>query len=114
MQKREASAVPATINHTEIESSMSRSSHIPSMEIPVATHSHKRKSSRDTRSVQEKHSTSERIRSEQREVRDFLKFPADEAVEGEQEALSRLSEAELHTGLLLEEQKESDTFRGKI
>ena len=35
---------------------------------------HTRKPSRDRRSVQEKHLTSERIRSEQQEVRDFLKF----------------------------------------
>ena len=45
-----------------------------------ATHTHKRKSSRDTRSVQERHLTSERIRSQQQEVRDFLKFRTDEAV----------------------------------
>ena len=44
------------------------------------THTHKRKSSRDTRSVQERHLTSERIRSQQQEVRDFLKFRTDEAV----------------------------------
>ena len=56
-------------------------------------------SRRDTRSVQEKHLTSERIGSEQQEVRDFMKFRADEAVEGKHEALSILSEAEFHTGL---------------
>ena len=34
----------------------------------------------------------------------FLKCRADDAVEGEQQALSRLFRAELHTGLFLEEQ----------
>ena len=83
---------------------MSRTSRIPSTEKAVATHSHKRKSSRDPRSVQEKHLSSERVRSEQ-EVRDFLKFRVDEAVEQEQETLSRLSEVEFHSGLLLEERR---------
>ena len=56
--------------------------------------------------MHEKHLTSERIRSEpQQAVRYFLKFRADEAVEGEQKALSRLSEAEFQTGLLLGEQQ---------
>ena len=105
MQKREASAFPARMYHSDRERSVSRSSHIPSTKKPVATHSHKRKSSRGTRTVQETHRTSERIRHEQQEVRDFLKFWADEAVEGEQEALSKLSEAEIHAELLLEEQR---------
>ena len=38
-------------------------------------------------------------------LRYFLKCRADDAVEGEQEALSRLCGAEIHTGLLLEEQR---------
>ena len=103
MQEREASAMPARIYHFTRESSMSRSSHIPSTRKPIPTHSHKRKSSRDRRSVQEKHLTSEIVRSEQQEVRDFQKFRA-EAVQGEHEACSRLTEAEVHTGRLLEEQ----------
>ena len=37
--------------------------------------------------------------------RDFLKLRADEAVEGEQKCLSRLSEAEFHTVLLLEDRR---------
>ena len=69
MQKREASAVPARTYHFAGERSMSRSSHIPSTGKPVATHAHKRKSSTDTRSVQETHVTSARIRTEQQEWR---------------------------------------------
>ena len=84
---------------------MLRSSDVPSTEKIVATRSHKRKSSRDTRGVPEKHLTRERIRSEQQEAEDFLKFRPDSAVEGEQEASSRVSEAECHTGLLLEEER---------
>ena len=38
-------------------------------------------------------------------LRYFLKCRADDAVEGEQEALSRLFGAEFHRGLLLEEQR---------
>ena len=96
---REKQAIPAKYFHSE------SSSHIPSIGRPIAAHSHERKSSRDTKSVQEKHLTSERIRSAQQEVRNFLKFRADEAVEGEQEALSRPSEAEFRTGFLLEEHR---------
>ena len=80
MQQREASAVPTRICDSTGENSTSHSSHIPSAGRPVATHTHKRKSSRDTRSVQERHLTSERVRSQQQEVRDFLKFRTDEAV----------------------------------
>ena len=71
---------PARICDSTGENSTSHSSHTPSAGRPVATHTHKRKSSRDTRSVQERHLTSERIRSQQQEVRDFLKFRTDEAV----------------------------------
>ena len=66
---------------------------------------HKRKSSRDIRSAQETHLTNERIRAEQEEGKDFLKFRAEEALQGEQEALSRLSEVEFQVGVLLEEQR---------
>ena len=41
---------------------------------------------RRTRGVQEKHLTYERIRDEQQEVGDFLKFREEEAVQGEHEA----------------------------
>ena len=67
--------------------------------------SHERKSSSDPRSVQETHSARARTRTEHQEVRDQLKLRADEAPEGGKAALSRLSEAESHTRLLLEEQK---------
>ena len=106
MQKREANAASARIYHSTGENSSSQSSHVPSEGRSVATHSHKRKSSRNTTSAQGTHPTSERIRTEQQEIRDFPKqFRADEAIEGEQTALSRLSEAEFHTGLFLEEQR---------
>ena len=91
----------------------SHSFHIPSAGRLGAAHSRKRKSSRDTRSVQETHLTGEKIRSEQQEVRIFLKFFTDEAVEGEQEALTKLSEAE-HTGLLLEEQRNQIFFETNL
>ena len=47
----------------------------------------------------------ERIFTEHREVLDFLELRADQAAQGEQAALSKLSEAEYHTRLLLEEQR---------
>ena len=84
---------------------MSRSSRIPSTGKLVAIHSHKRKSRKDMRGVQEKHFTNQRTRTEQQEVRDFSKFRAEEAVQGEHEALSRHSEAEFHTAVLLERQR---------
>ena len=84
LQKREGSAVLARICHS------------------IRKFYVKRKSSRDPRSVQETHKTSERIRNEQLEVRDHLHLRADESVEGEQASLSRLSEAEFHAGLLVE------------
>ena len=84
LQKREGSAVLARICHSI-------------RKIYV-----KRKSSRDPRSVQETHKTSERIRNEELEVRDHLHLQADESVEGEQASLSRMSEAEFYTGLLVE------------
>ena len=42
-------------------------------------YSHKRKSSRDPRSILETHSARERIRTEHEEVRDHLKLLADKA-----------------------------------
>ena len=105
MQKREACAVPTRIHHSTGKSSMSSSSHTRSAGRPVAVYSHKRKSSRDPRSAQETYTTSERIRTEQQEVRYHLNLQADEAAEGEKAALSRLSVADFHTRLLLEEQR---------
>ena len=61
--------------------------------------------------TQEKLFTCERIWTEQQEVRDFLTFRAE--VQGEQEASSKLSEAEFHARFL-EKQKEPDALRGKI
>ena len=58
-----------------------------------------------TRTVQETRLASERTRPEQQEVRDVQKFRSQDAIEGEQAALSKHSEAEFHTGLLLEEQR---------
>ena len=96
MQKREASAALARKYHSDGESSMSSSSHLRSAGRLVAMYSHKRKSRRDPRSVLETHSARERIRTEHQDARDYLKFRADEA---------RLSDAEFHTRLLLEEQR---------
>ena len=62
MQKREASAVPASIYHTTGENSMSSSAHTRCTVRLVTIYSHKRKSSRDPRSVQETRIASERIR----------------------------------------------------
>ena len=59
----------------------------------------------ETTHKKEKQLTNERTRAEQQEVRDFQKFRAEEAVQGEHEALLRLSEAEFHSGVLLEEQR---------
>ena len=42
---------------------------------------------------------------ERRETHDFLRWQADQAAQGEQAALTKISEAEYHTRLLLEEQK---------
>ena len=78
-----------------------RSSHSPVTVKLAAMYSHKRKSSRDPQSSQE--SYSERIFAEHREVRDFLDFRADTAAQGEKAALPKLSEAEHHTRLLLDE-----------
>ena len=88
-QKREASAAPSRNYHSEREDSVSSSPHIPAMGKPVAMYSHKRKSSRDPKSLQESFSQGKRIFAEHRE----------------QAALSKLSEAEYHTGILLEEQR---------
>ena len=65
--------------------------------------SHKRKSSRDSNVLQESCSERERILPEHREIRDFPDLGADQAAQGEQAALSKLSEAEYHTRILLEE-----------
>ena len=54
-------------------------------------YTHKQKSSKDIRGVQEKHLPIEIIRVEQQEVRDVQTFRADEAVQAEQKPLSRLS-----------------------
>ena len=43
--------------------------------------------------------------TERRETHDFLQWQADQASQGEQAALTKISEAEYHTRLLLEEQK---------
>ena len=87
------------------KSSMSSSAHFRSAERLVATHSHQRKSSTDPRRVQETKSARDRIRTDRQEVRDHLRFREDEAAEGEDVALSRLSGAEHQTRLLFEGQR---------
>ena len=98
MHKSEARAAPARICHSTGESSMSGSSYIRNAGRPVAICSHKGKSSR-------RHSACERVRTEHQDVRAIRLLRADEAAEGEKTAFSRLSEAEGHTKLLLEEQR---------
>ena len=105
MQKREARTATARIHHPTGESSTSSSAHIRSAVRLVATHSHIRKSSRDTRREQETNSSCDRIRTERQEVRDHRRFREDEAAEGEDAASSRLSGAEHHTRLLFEEHR---------
>ena len=76
-----------------------RQAHIRSAGRLVATHSHKRKSSRDPRREQETYSASDRMRTERKEVRDHLRFREDEAAKGVNAAKIRLSETEFHTRL---------------
>ena len=64
--------------------------------------------SRQKKKVRELSSEKERILSEHRDIRDFFERRPDHAVRGEKVALSKLSEAEYHTRLLLEE--EGDFF----
>ena len=64
---------------------------------------HKRKSSRDIRSVQEKHLTDEVVRVEQEEVRDFLTISQEKTQSKENMKPYRDSEKEFHTGVLLEQ-----------
>ena len=89
-KKREARTIPANF---------------PSTGELVAIHSHKRKSNRDMRGVQEKHFTNERIRIEQQEVRVFFKNSKQKEQSKENRQLYRDSQAECHTGLLLEESR---------
>ena len=56
-------------------------------------------------SLQESYPERERILSEHREIGDFFDLRPNHAAQGEKAALSRLSGAEYHTILLLEEQK---------
>ena len=70
-------------------------------------YSHKRKSSVDRRHIfKESYSWREKgFCTVHREIHDFLELQADHAAQGEHAALSKLSEAEYHTRLLLEEHK---------
>ena len=63
----------------------------------VEMYSHKRKSSRDPKSLQGSFLDREKY---SREIRDFLELRADRAAQEEQAAFSRLSEAEYHTILM--------------
>ena len=103
-QKREASAAPSRIYHSSRENSVSYLSHPLFLQGNLLRCIHKRKWSRDPKSLQESCSERERIFNEHREVRDFLEL-RDQAAQGEQAALSKLSEAEYHSRLLFEEQR---------
>ena len=50
-------------------------------------------------------SASERIQTEHQEVRHHPKLRSEEALQGQHEALSSLSEVEFHMGVLLAEQR---------
>ena len=74
----------------------------------LAMCSHKRKSSLDTKCFQESHSEREREQGfciVHRETHDFHQWQADQASQGEQAALTKISEVEYHTRLPPEEQK---------
>ena len=89
LQEREASADPPRVYHSCRENSVSSSSRFrPSAERPAAVFSHRRQSS------QESHSD-----------RDGIPL-ALRAAQGQNEALSRLSESENDTRLILEEQRD--------
>ena len=70
--------------------------------------SQNRKSSRQFLSVKEGED------AEDQDVRKLLEIQADRALQGKREALSKLSEAEFHAEVLLEEKKKSNTRRGMI
>ena len=89
-----SSAAPARIYHSNRQNSASRSSHIQVTGKLVEMYSHKRKSSRDPKSLQVSFLDREKY---SREVRDFLELRADRAAQEEQAALSRLSEADRFT-----------------
>ena len=95
-EKGEASAAPERIHHSNMEKSMSRSSRIPATGKLAAMKSHERKSIRYPRSLQESYSDREGIFAEHREVWAYLRLRADKAVQGEQAALSKPSEAKNH------------------
>ena len=85
---------------------VSSSSHIPTnTERLVAMYSHLRKSSLDTNVFRSLILRESEFFFEHRETHDFLQWQADQASQGEQAALTKISEAEYHTRLLLEEQK---------
>ena len=101
-----SAAVPFRTYRSYGVCSETRSSHLlSSTGRPVAMCSHKRKSSRDSNVLREFSSERERILPEHREIRDFPDLRADQAAQGEQAALSKLSEAEHHTRILLEEHR---------
>ena len=101
-----SAAVPFRTYRSYGVCSETRSSHLlSSTGRPVAMCSHKRKSSRDSNVLRESSSERERILPEHREIRDFPDLRADQAAQGEQAALSKLSEAEHHTRILLEEHR---------
>ena len=80
--------------------------HSSPVQSDLAMYSHRRKSSLDA-NVFPGVSFRERVRffTERRETLDFLQWQADQAAQEEQPALTKISEAEYHTRLLLEEQK---------
>ena len=72
---------------------------------PLSIDSHRRKSSLDVFQESYSERESEVFFTGCRETHDFLQWQTDQAAQGEQAALTKISEAEYHTRLLVEEQK---------
>ena len=99
-REREASADLFRVYHSNRENSASSSSFFRSSAGKLAPKfSHKRKSSTEL------HSDTRGIFGEHQQVQELLELRAHEAAREEQEALSRLSEAQFRTKILLEEQR---------
>ena len=100
VQEREASADPSRNYHSNRGISLSKSSVFRSSAgRPAPKFSHQSKSSKES------HSDTGRVFGEHQQVQELLEIRANRAARGEQEALSKLSEEEYHTIILLGEQR---------
>ena len=107
-QEREASADPSRIYHSNGENSVSSSSFFrQNVGNPARGCSHKKKSGTEL------HSDTRRVFGEREQLQGLLELRANPAARGQQEAVSRLSEAEFRTRILLEDRgKTRNTFAG--